>query len=79
MIGDTPVGTIVTTHRHFDHWQALPEVQKHTGAVVARQASQRCLQCSPTSFVRMGAGHWDALFSLPVSSGSTSWKRGRPT
>jgi glyoxylase-like metal-dependent hydrolase (beta-lactamase superfamily II) len=34
MIGDTPVGTIVTTHRHFDHWQALPEVQKHTGAVV---------------------------------------------
>ena len=34
MIGDTPVGTIVTTHRHADHWQALPEVQKHTGAVV---------------------------------------------
>jgi glyoxylase-like metal-dependent hydrolase (beta-lactamase superfamily II) len=34
MIGDTPVGTIVTTHRHFDHWQALSEVQKHTGAVV---------------------------------------------
>ena len=34
MIGDTPVSTIVTTHRHFDHWQALPEVQKHTGAVV---------------------------------------------
>ena len=34
MIGDTPVETIVTTHRHFDHWQALPEVQKHTGAVV---------------------------------------------
>jgi len=34
MIGDTPVGTIVTTHRHYDHWQALPEVHKHTGAVV---------------------------------------------
>jgi len=34
MIGDTPVGTIVTTHRHFDHWQALPEVQTRTGAVV---------------------------------------------
>jgi len=34
MIGDTPVGTIVTTHRHFDHWQALAEVQKHTGAIV---------------------------------------------
>jgi glyoxylase-like metal-dependent hydrolase (beta-lactamase superfamily II) len=39
MIGDTPVGTIVTTHRHADHWQALPEVQKHTGAeVVAHSA-----------------------------------------
>jgi len=35
LIGDTPVGTIVTTHRHADHWQALPEVQKHTGAEVA--------------------------------------------
>src|SRR5579862_4787538 len=27
MIGDTPVETIVTTHRHADHWQALREVQ----------------------------------------------------
>jgi glyoxylase-like metal-dependent hydrolase (beta-lactamase superfamily II) len=35
MIGDTHVGLIVTTHRHPDHWQALREVQKHTGAVVA--------------------------------------------
>ena len=34
MIGDTPVGTIVTTHRHYDHWQALPELQTRTGAVV---------------------------------------------
>ena len=39
MVGDTPVGMIVTTHRHADHWQALPEVQKHTGAeVVAHSA-----------------------------------------
>ena len=39
MVGDTPVGTIVTTHRHADHWQALPEVHKHTGAeVVAHSA-----------------------------------------
>jgi glyoxylase-like metal-dependent hydrolase (beta-lactamase superfamily II) len=34
LIGDTPVGTIVTTHRHADHWQALDDVQKHTGAEV---------------------------------------------
>jgi len=35
VIGRTPVGLIVTTHRHWDHWQALAEVQQHTGAQVA--------------------------------------------
>jgi glyoxylase-like metal-dependent hydrolase (beta-lactamase superfamily II) len=34
MIGDTHVATIVTTHRHGDHWQALAEVQAATGAAV---------------------------------------------
>ncbi len=34
MIGGTPVTWIVTTHRHYDHWQALEEVQRATGAVV---------------------------------------------
>jgi glyoxylase-like metal-dependent hydrolase (beta-lactamase superfamily II) len=39
MIGDTPVGTIVTTHQHADHWQALAQVLKQTGAeVVAHPA-----------------------------------------
>jgi glyoxylase-like metal-dependent hydrolase (beta-lactamase superfamily II) len=32
LIGDAPVEWIVTTHRHADHWQALPEVQTATGA-----------------------------------------------
>jgi glyoxylase-like metal-dependent hydrolase (beta-lactamase superfamily II) len=32
LIGEVPVRTIVTTHRHADHWQALWEVQRHTGA-----------------------------------------------
>jgi glyoxylase-like metal-dependent hydrolase (beta-lactamase superfamily II) len=35
LIGDTPVTWIVTTHRHGDHWQALPEVQTATRAAVA--------------------------------------------
>ncbi len=35
MIGEVPVGVIVTTHRHGDHWQALPELQTRTGAEVA--------------------------------------------
>jgi glyoxylase-like metal-dependent hydrolase (beta-lactamase superfamily II) len=34
LIGDTPVTWIVTTHRHFDHWQALAEVQAATHAAV---------------------------------------------
>jgi glyoxylase-like metal-dependent hydrolase (beta-lactamase superfamily II) len=46
LIGDTPVGTIVTTHKHFDHWQALPEVQKYTGArVIAHPADADELPC----------------------------------
>src|SRR6185312_7204904 len=32
LVGDTPLATIVTTHRHWDHWQALPAVLEHTGA-----------------------------------------------
>jgi len=39
MIGDTPVGTIVTTHRHPDHWQALRELKEHTGAEVVAHAA----------------------------------------
>ena len=35
LIDGVPVQTIVTTHRHGDHWQALAEVQQHTGAEVA--------------------------------------------
>jgi glyoxylase-like metal-dependent hydrolase (beta-lactamase superfamily II) len=32
VIGDAPVRTIVTTHLHGDHWQALPAVAWATGA-----------------------------------------------
>jgi glyoxylase-like metal-dependent hydrolase (beta-lactamase superfamily II) len=32
VIGDAPVRTIVTTHQHGDHWQALPAVARATGA-----------------------------------------------
>jgi glyoxylase-like metal-dependent hydrolase (beta-lactamase superfamily II) len=31
-VGDVPLRTVVTTHRHGDHWQALTEVVKATGA-----------------------------------------------
>ncbi len=32
IISDQPLDTIVTTHRHADHWQALPSVVAATGA-----------------------------------------------
>lgn len=34
LVGDTPVAQIVTTHRHWDHWQALPQVRSALGARV---------------------------------------------
>lgn len=32
LVGDTGLRTVVTTHRHGDHWQALEEVVSNTGA-----------------------------------------------
>ena len=32
LIGDGGLRTVVTTHRHGDHWQALAEVMQRTGA-----------------------------------------------
>ncbi|MET9517258.1 MBL fold metallo-hydrolase [Streptomyces sp. NPDC002994] len=32
LIGDDGIASVVTTHRHGDHWQALPEVVAATGA-----------------------------------------------
>ncbi len=32
LVGASGLATIVTTHRHGDHWQALPEVSSSTGA-----------------------------------------------
>ncbi len=32
LVGDTPLDTVVTTHRHADHWQALAAVVEATGA-----------------------------------------------
>jgi glyoxylase-like metal-dependent hydrolase (beta-lactamase superfamily II) len=58
LIGDTSVATIVTTHRHSDHWQALRQVHKHTGAeVVAHPADADLLPVA----VSRRVGHGDVL------------------
>jgi glyoxylase-like metal-dependent hydrolase (beta-lactamase superfamily II) len=55
LIGDTPVSAIVTTHRHWDHWQALAEVASATGAVViAHPDDAGELPVPATSLVRGG-------------------------
>ena len=55
LIGDTPVSSIVTTHRHWDHWQALPEVASATGAVVIAHPDDAAgLPVPATSLVRGG-------------------------
>jgi glyoxylase-like metal-dependent hydrolase (beta-lactamase superfamily II) len=55
VIGDTPVSAIVTTHRHFDHWQALDEVRAATGAaVIAHPDDAGELPVKATGLVRNG-------------------------
>ncbi len=39
LIGSTPLVGIVETHGHWDHWQALAEVAKETGAPVLATAA----------------------------------------
>jgi glyoxylase-like metal-dependent hydrolase (beta-lactamase superfamily II) len=55
LVGDTPLATVVTTHRHFDHWQALAEVVERTGArTVAHQLDAPELPVPVTETVRHG-------------------------
>src|SRR5690349_9896442 len=39
LIGDADVRTVVTTHGHWDHLRALPEVVEATGAVTVAHAA----------------------------------------
>ena len=55
LIGDTPLATIVTTHRHGDHWQALEDVAKATGAAtVAHTDDAAGLPVTPSRAVSHG-------------------------
>ena len=55
LIGDGPLTRIVTTHRHWDHWQALAEVQAATGAAVAAHPDDAGeLPVKVTTLVRHG-------------------------
>jgi glyoxylase-like metal-dependent hydrolase (beta-lactamase superfamily II) len=52
LIGGVPLATIVTTHRHGDHWQALKAVAKATGAqTVAHVEDAPALPLAPSMLV----------------------------
>jgi glyoxylase-like metal-dependent hydrolase (beta-lactamase superfamily II) len=55
LIGDGHLDRIVTTHQHWDHWQALAEVQQATGAqVIAHPDDAAGLPVTPAQLVRHG-------------------------
>ena len=66
LLGGRPLATIVTTHQHWDHWQALAEVQAATGAAVIAHADDAAeLPVPVTTVVRHGD-------SVPVGSAAIS-------
>jgi glyoxylase-like metal-dependent hydrolase (beta-lactamase superfamily II) len=55
MVGDAGLATIVTTHGHHDHWQALREVAEATGArTLAHPLEVAALPVPPTRLVDDG-------------------------
>jgi glyoxylase-like metal-dependent hydrolase (beta-lactamase superfamily II) len=55
LIGGLPVHTIVTTHRHGDHWQALADMAGRTGAaIVAHPLDAEALPVAVTRPVSHG-------------------------
>ncbi len=58
LIGETPLATIVTTHRHGDHWAALRDVKQATGAATVAHPDDA--QAIPVPATRL-AGHGDTV------------------
>ncbi len=55
LLAGQPLATIVTTHRHWDHWQALEAVAKATGAeTVAHVEDAPGLPVAPSILVSHG-------------------------
>ncbi len=58
LIGETPLATIVTTHQHRDHWAALREVHRATGAATVAHPDDAGAIEVPTARL---AGHGDTI------------------
>ncbi|WP_440099104.1 MBL fold metallo-hydrolase [Streptosporangium sp. H16] len=67
LIGDRPISKIVTTHQHGDHWQALEEVARATGAsVIAHPLDAGALPVPVDLEVENGDGITVGVVSLEV-------------
>ncbi|WP_440066005.1 MBL fold metallo-hydrolase [Streptosporangium sp. OZ121] len=67
LIGDQPISKIVTTHQHGDHWQALEEVARATGAsVIAHPLDAGALPVPVDLEVENGDGITVGVVSLEV-------------
>jgi glyoxylase-like metal-dependent hydrolase (beta-lactamase superfamily II) len=74
LIGDRPLATIITTHQHWDHWAALQQVQRATGAAtVAHPDDAGGLPIPVTSPARHGdtVAVGDAVLSVIHLRGHT--------
>jgi glyoxylase-like metal-dependent hydrolase (beta-lactamase superfamily II) len=58
LLGERPLGTIVTTHRHRDHWQALAALAERADRLVAGRPDADAI--ADGAGVRTPDGVWDA-------------------
>jgi len=57
LLGERPLGTVVTTHRHRDHWQALAALAERADRLVAGRPDAEAI--AEGAGVRTPEGVWD--------------------
>jgi len=78
LVGDAGLSTVVTTHQHGDHWQALAAVVEATGAVsVAHEADASGIPVVTSTLrdgdvVRVGDAHLDVIHIVGHTPGSVA-------
>jgi len=70
LIGDTPVSSIVTTHRHWDHWQGAPRggLGDRRGGHRPPQTTRLSSRSRPPAWSAAATGWWSARPASPSST-----------
>ncbi len=86
LLGGQPLDTVVTTHRHADHWGALAEVVNHTGASTVAGADDVAAIPVPTArpvsdgdFVEVGRVRFEVISLVGHTPGSVALLYDDPT